>query len=95
MVSFIVRMKFAPEDHERVREMVRVLAAASRKEPGCVNYVPHFLEEDPDNLLIYEQYENGAAAQRHRETEHFKQHAVGGLYQLMLERSTQNLTEIV
>ena len=95
MVSFIVRMRFAPEDHERVREILRALAPASLKEPGCVHYVPHFLEEDADTVLIYEQYKDQAAAQFHRETEHFKQHAVGGLYQLMRERSIQNLTAIL
>ncbi len=95
MVSFIVRMRFAPEDHERVREILRELATASRQEPGCVNYVPHFLESDADMVLIYEQYRDQAAAQAHRETEHFKRQAVGGLYQLMRERWIENLTDVL
>ncbi len=95
MVSFIVRMRFAPEDHPQVREILRELATASRQEPGCVSYVPHFLESDADTVLIYEQYRDQAAAQAHRETEHFKRHAVGGLYQLMRERSIENLTDVL
>lgn len=94
MVSFIVRMRFAPEDHPQVREMLRELAVASRNEPGCVNYVPHFLEDNADTVLIYEQYKDEAAIKFHRATPHFKQYAVAGLYQLMRERSLENLTDI-
>jgi len=31
----------------------------------------------------------------HRETDHFKKHAVGGLYQKMRERSVENLLALV
>ncbi len=95
MVSFIVRMRFAPEDHMQVREMLRELAVASRNEPGCVSYVPHFLEDDADTILIYEQYRDQAAVKFHQNSAHFKRYAVGGLYQLMRERSLENLTDIL
>jgi quinol monooxygenase YgiN len=45
------------------------------------------LEDDPDTVLIYEQYRDAKALAAHRESEHFKNHAVGGLYQKMRERS--------
>ena len=35
MVSFIVRMKFAPEDRAEVAETLALLAKASRQEPGA------------------------------------------------------------
>ncbi len=60
MVSFIVRLKFAPEERAEVAETLRLLAEASRQEPGCVNYIPHYLEGDPDTVLIYEQYKDRA-----------------------------------
>jgi quinol monooxygenase YgiN len=91
MVSFVVRMKFASEDRADVVETLRVLAEASRKEPGCVNYIAHHLEEDPDTVLIYEQYRDASAQAAHRTTDHFKKHAVGGLFQKMRERSIENL----
>jgi quinol monooxygenase YgiN len=95
MVSFIVRLKFASEDRADVAETLRLLAAASRQEPGCVSYVPHQLEDDPDTVLIYEQYRDAKALAAHRATEHFKKHAVGGLYQKMRERSMENLLALV
>ncbi len=95
MVSFIVRLKFAPEERAEVAEALRLLAEASRQEPGCANYVPHYLEGDPDTVLIYEQYKDMEAQATHRESEHFKKYAVGGLYQMMRDRSVENLVALV
>ena len=95
MVSFIVRFKFAPEDRAEVAQMTRLLATASRNEPGCISYIPHQVEGDPDTVLIYEQYRDEQALAEHRETEHFKKHAVGGIFQKMRERSLENLVALV
>ena len=95
MISFVVRLKFAPEDRADVVETLRVLAAASQKEPGCISYIPHHLEDDPDTILIYEQYRDAQALAAHRESEHFKNYAVCGLYQKMKERSVENLIAVV
>lgn len=95
MISFLVRMRFAPEDRDSVGEMLRELALASRQEPGCVSYVPHTVEDDPHVVVIYEQYRDRAASEFHRTTPHFKKFAVGGLFQLLRERSVENLTAVV
>jgi len=95
MVSFIVRFKFAPEDRAEVAETLRLLAAASRQEPGCVSYIPHLVEGEPDTVLIYEQYRDAAAQDAHRDSEHYKQFAVGGLFQMMKERSVENLYALI
>jgi len=91
MISFTVRLRFKSEDREQMREALRAATAASRKEPGCVTYIPHFVDGDPDTILIYEQYKDEAAVEAHRASEHFKKYVVGGLYQRMLERSVENL----
>jgi len=95
MISFTVQMKFAPEDRAEVTESLRLLATASRQEPGCISYIPHHLEGDPDTVLIYEQYQDAKALEAHRASEHFKNHAVCGLYQKMRERSVENLEALV
>jgi quinol monooxygenase YgiN len=95
MVSFIVRLIFNPDDRADVAETLRLLSAASRKEPGCVSYIAHQLEDDPNTVLIYEQYQDQKALAAHRETDHFKKHAVGGLYQKMRERTVENLIALV
>jgi quinol monooxygenase YgiN len=91
MVSFLVRMKFAQEDRADVVEAVRRLAEASRQEPGCVSYVPHYSEEELDTIVIYEQYVDEKALAAHRESQHFKKYAVGELFQRMRERALENL----
>lgn len=95
MISFAVRLKFASEDRTEIAETLRLLAAASRLEPGCVSYIPHYLEDDPDTILIYEQYRDAGALEAHSQSAHFKQHAVGGLFQKMKERSHENLVALV
>jgi quinol monooxygenase YgiN len=94
MISFTVRMRFNPDDHAEIERILRELTAASRKEPGCVSYVPHFIDGDANTVLIYEQYKDEAAVEAHRGTPHFAQYAIGGLYQKMLERHVENLTTI-
>jgi quinol monooxygenase YgiN len=95
MVSFIVWFKFASEDREEISEILHHLAEASRKEPGCISYIPHHLQDDLDTVLIYEQYHDDAALTAHRESPHFQKYGVGGLLQKMRERSLQNLIALV
>ena len=94
MISFTVRMRFNPDDHAEIERILRELTAASRKEPGCVSYVPHFIDGDANTVLIYEQYADEAALEHHRATPHFHQYAVGGLYQKMRDRQLENLTAV-
>jgi quinol monooxygenase YgiN len=91
MISFTVRMTFRPEDREEITRILRELTAASRQEPGCVTYIPHRVESEPDTILIYEQYRDQVAVDAHRATPHFASHAIAGLYQRMLERSMEVL----
>jgi quinol monooxygenase YgiN len=95
MISFTVRLKFAAEERSEIAETLRLLAAASRLEPGCVSYIPHQVEDDPDTVVIYEQYRDAKALAEHRASDHFKKLAVGGLYQRMRERLVENLTALV
>jgi quinol monooxygenase YgiN len=94
MISFTVRMTFRSEDRAEIARILRELAILSRQEPGCVSYIPHLVESDPDTIVIYEQYRDEAALEHHRGTPHFAKFAIGGLYQKMLERSLENLTAL-
>jgi quinol monooxygenase YgiN len=87
-------MKFRTEDRQEIADILRELAVLSRQEEGCVSYVPHVVESDPDTVVIYEQYRSEAAVEHHRGTAHFARFAIGGLYQKMLDRSMENLTAL-
>jgi quinol monooxygenase YgiN len=94
MVSFTVRMSFDSADRAEIAETLRLLTEASREEPGCVNYIAHFVEGDSATVLIYEQYADEAALDHHRNSPHFKQYATGVLYQKMRGRQVENLTAV-
>ncbi len=91
MISFAVRMRFTPEDRAKVLDALRHLAEASRKEPGCVTYIPHETADDPSLIMIYEEYRDEAALEAHRASPHFQEYVIGGLYQWMKERSIEHL----
>lgn len=94
MSSFLVRMKFAPEDRDEIAEILHELMKASRQEPGCVAYIPHWVQGEAATVVIYEQYADHAAEEAHRQSAHFKKFAVAGLYQKMLERSREDLDAV-
>ena len=92
MVSFTVRMEFDPADRGKVEELLRKLAPLSRQEPGCVTYLPHFVQDAPATLVIYEQYRDEAALDHHRNSPHFQQYASNGFFKLMRARHLERLT---
>jgi quinol monooxygenase YgiN len=94
MLSFTVRMTFEQDDHDEIVAILSLLTDASRKETGCVSYIPHFVEGDACTVLIYEQYADETALDYHRNSPHFHQYAIGGLYQKMRERQVENLTAV-
>ncbi len=64
----------AHEGHEtEMLSAFQQLAAGSRKEPGCRMYVVHQDREDNRRFFVYEQYDDDAALQAHRDTPHFQQ----------------------
>jgi len=94
MVSFIIRMRFAPEDRADMLDAARKLAVESRKEPGCITYIPAQPEDDAETLMVVEQYADEKALTAHRDSDHFKKWCVGVLFQKMKDRAIENLTPV-
>ena len=95
MISFTVRLRFEEGDHEAIAELLRKLTPASRQEPGCISYFPHFVEGEPLTVFIYEQYLDEAALEHHRNSPHFLEYAAGGLYKLKHSRQLEHLDLVV
>jgi len=91
MISFTVRMTFDAKDRPAIEEMLLAVTPLSRQEPGCVTYIPHFVEGEPATVVIYEQYKDEAALEFHRASPHFAQYVTGGLLQLMKDRTREML----
>jgi len=82
----VVRMKAKEGTEDRVLEIARELAEASRAEAGCEAYVPCRAADDPSALLFYEQYRDQAAFEEHGASEHFQRLAAGELFGLLESR---------
>jgi quinol monooxygenase YgiN len=95
LISFTVRMEFSPDDRAELKTILQALTTESRKEPGCVSYIPHFVNGEPCTVLIYEQYKDDDALQFHRNSPHFAQYGIGGLYQLMKQRDLEELEAVL
>jgi autoinducer 2-degrading protein len=73
-VATVVDLEVVPAELERFLAALKENAAATIKEPGCRRYDFMQSATNPSQILIYEVYENAAAVQVHRDTEHFKRY---------------------
>jgi quinol monooxygenase YgiN len=94
MVTFTVRLTFEEGTRHAIAETLRLLAQASRQEPGCIHYLPNFVAEERTTVVIYEQYADEAALEHHRNSPHFLQYAADGLYKLRHTRLLEPLQTI-
>jgi len=69
-----VDLDIAPAEMDKYLAAVKENGAASIKEPGCREYNIMILATDPNHVFLFEVYDNDAAAQAHRVTEHFKKY---------------------
>ncbi|HEU5402422.1 MAG TPA: putative quinol monooxygenase [Terriglobales bacterium] len=72
MIVLTVQWLASIGEEDKVKELFQKLAEASRKEPGCRLYLVHQHRDNRRRFFLYEQYENDAALQAHRESPHFQ-----------------------
>jgi len=69
--------------------------AATRAEPGCVNFVAYRDPRDPDHFALYEQYVDEDAFQAHRRTPHFATYVEGQIVPLLKHRRWRRYEEVL
>jgi (4S)-4-hydroxy-5-phosphonooxypentane-2,3-dione isomerase len=67
--------------------------AASVKEPGCREFDILLSQKDPNHVLIVEVYDDAAAAQAHRETDHYKKYAAA-IKDLFVKREARPFSSV-
>jgi quinol monooxygenase YgiN len=65
------------------------MAAETRKEPGCLQYIVHQSTENPLNFAFYEQYVDEPALEAHRTSPHFAWYITGGIDALVSSRARE------
>ena len=65
------------------------LTGPTRAEAGCRRYLVHRSTADSRRFFLYEQYDDQAALDAHRASEHFAKYATNGLFPLIESRSPE------
>ena len=71
---------------EKLREMGELVKA---HEPGCALYQISRSQENPDFLLLYEQYVDQAAVDAHRATPHFQTYILDTIIPMLEKREVE------
>ena len=61
-----------PSEMPKFLEAIKENASNAVKEPGCREFNITVLASNPNHVFLYEVYDNAAALDAHRQTEHFK-----------------------
>ena len=86
MITVIVHYRVRPGCAAQVREVLGRHARASAAEPGCLEFRAFQDEQDPERFALYEAYEDMAAFEAHRRSEHFRVNVEQGIDPLLAER---------
>jgi quinol monooxygenase YgiN len=70
-----VDLDLVPSERDKFLEAIAEDAAATIREPGCLQFDVLVLATDPNHLFLYEVYESEAAFRAHRESAYFKKYA--------------------
>ena len=84
-VTFVVK----PGHEEEAIGFFASLTEATLAEPGCRMYLAHRSTENPKQFFLYEQYEDRAALEAHRASDHFARLATAGLFTIIESRSPE------
>jgi (4S)-4-hydroxy-5-phosphonooxypentane-2,3-dione isomerase len=88
-----VDLDLVPSERDKFLEAIAEDAAATIKEPGCLQFDVLVLANDPNHLFLYEVYESEAAFRAHRESDYFKKYAATTA-NMVAKRVTRAMTVI-
>ncbi len=83
-ISIVCLIKAKESTKQRVREELKQLAAMTRKEEGNINYDLHVSNADDGLFIIYENWKDQAALDRHMNQPYLKSFL--GMAEELLER---------
>jgi len=90
----VVDYEIAPAQLEKFMEALKENGAATIKEAGCLQLDMSQSASNPNQILIYEVYENEAAVQAHRASDHFKKY-VATTKDMFVNRQIKPIVSVV
>ena len=85
-VIVIALYRTREESVERVRDLLARHSVTSEAEPGCRRFSVHQGMDDPTCFALYEEYDDPAAFDAHRQSAHFRNNIEGIVAPLLVER---------
>lgn len=95
MFSIIARFQVKPGHVDEVIALLNQVAVPSRAEPGCHLYVANQSLDDPDLIVMYEQYDDADAFQRHLESDYVTEIVAGKVVPLLASRQREVFTVVM
>ena len=73
-MTHVIVARWRPRKGEidKIENILRELGREIRREPGNLQFTVNRSHDDPNEFLLYEQYESEQAFLDHRQTPHFK-----------------------
>jgi quinol monooxygenase YgiN len=95
-MTFVVAATWIAEPGEEavVADTIRTMTPLSRAEEGCHYYQAQVSGDDPRRFLLYEQYDDEAAYEAHKQSPHFQEHVVGFALDRLEDRSVTTWTTL-
>lgn len=87
MICVAVTYVIKPGSEEQAVGLFHRLTPPTRAEPGCRMYLAHRSTADPRTFFLYEQYDDQAALDAHRASEHFRRYVTEGLFTILESRT--------
>jgi quinol monooxygenase YgiN len=90
-MTHVIVARWRPRKGEidKIEEILRELAREIRQEPGNLLFTVNRSHDDPNEFLLYEQYESEQAFLEHRQTPHFKTFVLERAVPLLERREIQ------
>jgi autoinducer 2-degrading protein len=89
MMVVIARWLVPVESLNSTLSLLKELQKGSRTEPGNITYDFYQDPQNPEKILIYEEYKNAEAIEAHRMTSHFQEIAIKQIVPKLKERTIQ------
>ena len=94
MLTVIARYQAQTGMGDLVAATLAKHVAATRAEPGCVQFVAYRARDNRDRFLLYEQYVDEEAFDAHRKSPHFRTYVEGTIAPLLSERWRDSYDEV-
>lgn len=96
MIVLVAKYHVKPGHGDEVVAALRRMAPLVRQhEPGCLLYLVHRAQDNPDLFLLYEQYADEASFVGHRSTPYFQEIIEGMIVPLLEQRERELYEQVV